>query len=169
MKNTLNFINADDIFFHMSDGGLLLLSYKGEEIGRVAVVRMFPFQYEEEYIALRYENYSRHDKENEIGILRSLSQLSKPQAQLVREELQKRYFIPDILSVYDVKEEFGHTTWQTDTTAGKREFTVTDMGTNVRNLGNNRIMLTDVYGNRYYIPDITKTDDKAQKILEIWI
>lgn len=169
MENALKFINADDIFFHMSDGGLLLLTYKGEEIGRVAVIRMFPFQYEEEYIVLRCENYSRHDKENEIGILRSLSQLNTQQAQLVREELGKRYFIPDIISVSDVKDEFGHTTWKTDTTAGKREFTVTDMGTNVRNLGNNRVMLTDVYGNRYYIPDITKSDDKVQKVLEIWI
>lgn len=169
MENKLNYINPSDLFFYLSDGGLLCLKFKGEETGRVAVVRMFPFQYEEEYIALRCENYSRHDKENEIGILRSLAELSQGQAQLVREELEKRYFIPDILNVCDVKEEFGNTTWRTDTTAGKREFTVTDMGTNVRHLGNNRIMLTDVYGNRYYIPDITKADDKTLKVLEIWI
>lgn len=169
MENKLNYINPSDLFFYLSDGDLLYLKFKGEETGRVAVVRMFPFQYEEEYIALRCENYSRHDKENEIGILRSLTELSESQAQLVREELAKRYFIPDILNVYDVKEEFGNTTWKTDTTAGKREFTVTDMGTNVRHLGNNRIMLTDVYGNRYYIPDITKADDKTLKVLEIWI
>lgn len=169
MENTLNYINAKDALFHLSEGGLLQLTYKGEEIGRIAAVRMFPFQYEEEYIALRCENYSRKDKEHEIGILRSIAELSDTQAELVRGELKKRYFIPDILEVFDVKEEFGHTTWKVNTTAGKREFTVTDMGTNVRNLGNNRIMMTDVYGNRYYIKDITQADDKTVKILEIWI
>ena len=148
---------------------LLFLKYKGEDLGRVSIIRMFPFKYEEEYIVIRQENYSRHDKENEIGILRKVSQLPENQASLVRKELEKRYFIPEIISVSDVKEEFGSATWKTVTTAGEREFTMTDLGTNVRGLGANRVMLTDVYGNRYYIPDITKADDKTQKVLEIWI
>ena len=83
--------------------------------------------------------------------------------------MKKRYFIPEIVSVSDVKEEFGSAAWKTVTTAGERDFTMTDLGTNVRSLGQNRVMLTDVYGNRYYIPDITKTEDKVQKVLEIWI
>ena len=87
----------------------------------------------------------------------------------MRKELQRRYFIPDITKVDEVKDEFGHTMWKTQTTAGAREFTVTDMSSNVFNLGNNKIMLVDVYGNRYYIPDITKLDDKTMKVLEIWI
>ena len=169
MEEKISFINAGDLEFYTSESSLLFLRYKGEDIGRVSIIRMFPFKYEEEYIVIRQENYSRHDRESEIGILRTISELSEEQAKLVREELKKRYFIPDIISVSDVKEEFGSATWKTMTTAGERDFTMTDLGTNVRNLGNNKIMLTDVYGNRYYIPDITKADDKTQKVLEIWI
>ena len=169
MQEKITFINANDLKFYTSPSSLLFLCYKGEELGRVSIIRMFPFKYEEEYIVIRQENYSRNDKESEIGILRSLNELPENQANLVREELKKRYFIPDIISVSDVKEEFGSATWKTTTTAGERDFTMTDLGTNVRNLGNNKIMLTDVYGNRYYIPDITKADDKTQKVLEIWI
>ena len=167
MEERLKFINANDLEFYTSDTSLLFLRYKGTDLGRVSIIRMFPFRYEEEYIVIRQENYSRHDKENEIGILRAVSELPENQAILVRKELEKRYFIPEILSVSDVKEEFGSATWKTNTTAGEREFTMTDLGTNVRGLGKNRVMLTDVYGNRYYIPDITKADDKTQKVLEI--
>lgn len=169
MEERLSFVNANDLEFYTSDTSLLFLRYKGEDFGRVSITRMFPFKYEEEYIVIRQENYSRQDRENEIGILRAISELSEKQAKLVREELKKRYFVPDIISVNDVKEEFGSASWKTVTTAGEREFTMTDLSANVRNLGGNRVMLTDVYGNRYYIPDITKADDKTQKVLEIWI
>ena len=128
---------------------------------------MFPFRFEDEYIVIRQENYSRHDKETEIGILRSVGELSENQEAIVRRELEKRYFIPEILSVSDVKEEFGSASWKTVTTAGEREFTMTDLGSNVRPLGKNKVMLIDVYGNRYYIPDVTKAEDKVQKVLEI--
>ncbi|MBQ3023093.1 MAG: DUF1854 domain-containing protein [Clostridia bacterium] len=169
MQEKINFINVDDLEFYTSDTSLLFLRYKGEDLGRVSIIRMFPFKYEEEYIVIRQENYSRFDKENEIGILRAVNELPESQAKLVFEELKKRYFIPEIISVSEVKEEFGSATWKTVTTAGERDFTMTDLGTNVRSLANNKVMLTDVYGNRYYIPDITKMDDKTQKVLEIWI
>lgn len=169
MNNTINYIDVNDIFFYLSEGGLLCLKYKGKDVGRVAAIRMFPFEYEDEYIALRCENYSRHDKEKEIGIIRNVSDLPEEQAKLLTKELQKRYFIPDIIEVFNLKEDFGHTTWQVDTTAGKREFSITDMGTNVRNLGGGRILLTDVFGNRYYIKDLEKLGDKTLKVLEIWI
>ena len=169
MKNTLDFINPSHIEFYESKGGLLCLKYEGEDMGRVSILRMFPFQYEEEYLCVKSETYSREEKEKEIGIIRKLSDFPLGQREMVIKELSKRYFVPEITAVNEVKDEFGHTMWKVVTTAGEREFTVTDMSSNVRNMGNNRIMLTDVYGNRYYIPDVTKVEDKALKILEIWI
>ena len=169
MENKLEYLKPSELHFESLEGGLLELNFKGEHIGRIAVLRMFPFEYEEEYLCIRRENYTREDKEKEVGILRRLSDLCKEQAELVRSELARRYFIPEIIEVHDVKEEFGHTIWNVTTTSGKREFTVTDMNTNVLNLGKGRIMLTDVYSNRYYIPDIEKADDKTVKIIEIWI
>lgn len=169
MSGKIEYLNPQELTFSLNDSGLITASLKGEDLGRVAVLRMFPFEFEEEYLCVRYENYRRTDKECEVGIIRKLSDFPKQQQEIVRGELKKRYFVPDIVKVNEVKDEFGHTMWKTVTTAGEREFTVTDMSSNVINLGNNRIMLVDVYGNRYYIPDITKTDDKTLKILEIWI
>lgn len=169
MSNKIEYLTPGMISFSENESGLIMATVDGKNAERVAVLRMFPFDYTEEYLCVRYENYSRNDKETEIGIIRRLSDFSEEQAEIVRRELEKRYFIPEVIKVNEVKDEFGSTMWKTETTAGEREFTVTDMSSNVFNLGNNKIMLTDVYGNRYYIPDITKTDDKTMKILEIWI
>lgn len=169
MSDKIKYITPEEINFSENESGLITAKFNGQSPQRVAVLRMFPFDYAEEYLCIRYENYNRSDKETEIGIIRRLSDFDENQAEIVRRELQKRYFIPDIIKVNEVKDEFGHTMWKTETSAGEREFTVTDMSSNVFNMGNNKIMLTDVYGNRYYIPDITKMDDKTVKILEIWI
>ncbi len=169
MSEKIEYIAPAQITFYNNESGLIMANFQGNDMGRVAVLRMFPFDYDEKYLSVRCERYSREDKESEIGIIKDLSEFDALQSQIVRDELLKRYFIPDILKVYEVKEEFGNTMWKTKTSAGEREFTVTDMNANVLNLGNNKIMLTDIYANRYYIPDITKMDDKTIKILEIWI
>ena len=169
MSDKIEYITPSEIFFSENESGLITAKVGNDDAKRVAVLRMFPFDYTEEYLCIRYENYTRSDKEAEIGIIRSLSEFSEEQIAIVRRELEKRYFVPEIIKVNEVKDEFGHTRWKTETTAGEREFTVTDMSNNVINLGNNRVMLVDVYGNRYCFSDITKTDDKTMKILEIWI
>ena len=43
------------------------------------------------------------------------------------------------------------------------------MGSNIKLIGKDKVMLVDVYGNRYCIPDISMLKDNELKILEIWI
>lgn len=169
MEKKLNYIYPQDISFFNSDNSLLMAKTADGEVGRCAVLRMFPLEHCEEYLCVKKENYERSDRETEIGIIKDLKDFPREEADLVREELKKRYFAPNILTVEDVKEEAGSTFWKVKTDAGDTEFTLNDMSNNILNTGNNRIMLTDVYGNRFFIPDITKVGDKAQKILEIWI
>lgn len=165
----INYINSQDLEFYISEGGLLCLIYKETDLGRVGVSRMFPFQFDEEYISVRPENHLREDSENELGIIRNLADLPQKQRELLNMELKKRYFMPDITEIENIKEEFGNISFEVITTAGKRNFTVTDMSSNIRTVGKNRVMLTDVYGNRFCIPDITLLKDKELKVLEIWI
>ena len=169
MSEILNFINPDDYEFYISDGRLLCLKYKKQNVGRVSVKRMFPFQFPDEYIAVCSENYNRKDSENEIGIIRDMNLLRDDQIAILKRELHKRYFIPDVIKVESIKEEYGNITFVAETTAGRREFNITDPGSNIKNIGMDKLLLTDVYGNRYYIPDINAVDEKTMKILEIWI
>ncbi len=165
----LNYLKSGECKFYENDAGLLMLVKNGEDMGRVAVQRMFPLHNEYTYLSVRKENYLRSDEDSEIGIIRDLSEFDARQREIVKKELRMRYFVPKIVSIKSVKEEFGSTVWETETTAGQHGFTVTDMGTNVVNLGNNRVLLIDVYGGRYEIPDVSKIGDKAMKVLEIWL
>lgn len=169
MEKKLNYITPDEIAFYNSEGGLLMARYKGEDIGRIAVLRMFPLQYDEEFLSVRPQNYDRFDKESETGIIRNLKDFPDDAKGLVRAELERRYFVPDIIAVKEVKEQIGHILWKVTTNKGDREFTLTDMSVNITNLGGGQILLTDVYGNRYRIADITKLDDKTMRVIEIWI
>lgn len=167
--NEIKYISqADGTFYELESG---LIAYKSDEkdYGRVAVLRMFPLQYSDEYLSVRTENYARGDKNEEIGIIRNLQDFDDLQKAIINRELQKRYFIPEIVEVLSIEEEFANSMWSVETTAGKVDFTVNDMGSNLLDLGNNKIMLTDVFGNRYIIPDVTKIGDKALQVLEIWI
>lgn len=169
MLNDIKYISPGDCLFYENETGLIGLKYKGEDLGRVAVLKLFPLSMDKKMLSVRSENYERADNESEIGIIEDLERFNLQQQEIVLHELAKRYFMPAITKVTDVSEEFGHTMWKVETTAGKTEFTVDDMSSNVINLGNNRIMLIDVFSNRFLIEDVSKLEDKALKILEIWI
>jgi len=165
----LNYIDTQNIEFYISKGKLLCLKLDGKDVGRVSIKRMFPFQFPDEYISVCPENHLRNETEKEIGIIRKLNNLPKIQKDILIDELNKRYFMPDIVEIIKIKEEFGNLSFEVITDAGKSEFTVTDMGSNIKSLGTNKIMLTDVYGNRFCIPNVNALKDKELKILEIWL
>ena len=165
----LNYINTQDVEFYISEGKLLCMRLKGTDIGRVSVKRMFPFQFPNEYISISPENHSRNDSEAEIGIIRNLNDLQNSQKDILEKELDKRYFIPNILEIKKIKEEFGSMSFEVVTEAGNHVFTITDMGSNIKALESGKVMLTDVFGNRFCIPDVKGLNDKTLKILEIWI
>ena len=165
----INYLTQENTEFYENQSGLLMMKYNGEDMGRVSVRRLFPLKHEQEFLSVCKENFSRNDKNEEIGIIRLLSEFEDNQAQMVKNELKRRYFIPEITRVETVSEEFGHTSWKVETNAGKREFTVEDMASNLIRLSENSVILVDVYGNRYLFADIKKLGDKTMQTLEIWI
>ncbi len=171
MKNyaEINYLTPSDCVFYRTEGGLLGLRLKGQDLGRVALVRMFPLRDPDKFISVRRENRSRNDSRGEFGVIEDLTPFAGEQRALIDEELNRRYFVPEITNVDKVKEEYGHTYWETQTTAGSRSFTAFDLNSNLLNLGDNKAMIIDVDGNRYIFPDVTKLGEKALRLLEIWL
>ena len=87
MSDNIKYITPEEINFSENESGLIMSEFNWQVPGRVALLRMFPFDYTEEYLCVRYENYNRSDKETEIGIIRRLSDFSESQAGIVRREL----------------------------------------------------------------------------------
>lgn len=165
----MNYLDASLVEFYKTDSGFTAMKYNNIDYARVAILKLFPFKFENEYLSVRKETDKRTEKAEEIGILRSIENLPQVQKQIVTEELKRRYFMPEVTSVIKAKEEYGHSTWLVETTSGKREFTVKDMNSNLLHLGNNKVIITDICGNRFLFNDITKMGDQAMKIAEIWL
>ncbi len=170
-KNAANvrYLTANDIKFYETEGSLLGAFVDGEDVGRVDILRLFPLHQKDKYLSVRRKAESHRDRNTELGIIETLENFSHKEQELVTHELEKRYFVPEIIKVKNAKEEFGHTYWETETTAGERNFTTFDMSSSLIRISENSVMLIDVDGSRYLIPDLKKADDKAMKILDIWL
>lgn len=165
----VRYLTSSDIKFYETKGGLLGAVLDGEDVGRCDVLRLFPLHQPENYLSVRRQAQSHRDRSTELGIVETLDSFSMEEKALIRHELEKRYFLPEITKVKNAKEEFGHTYWEVETNAGERSFTTFDMSSSLIRVSSNSVILIDVDGSRYLIPDLSKADDKAMKILDIWL
>lgn len=156
-------LNPADLEFDRTSGGFVTLTVRGEEperYERINAFRTFPLSAGNQYLSLR-------DREgDEIGIIESLEDLAPAQATLLRDELDRRYFTPLIRRVESLKEEFGYSYWTVDTDAGRRRFTVQSGKNNVTMVGTGRLVIVDVDGNRFEVPDYTRLDRSVMRTLE---
>jgi hypothetical protein len=101
----------------------------------------------------------------DIGLVIDPSQLDPESRLVVDQDLEKRYFVPLIRKVYSVKEEFGTIAWDVDTDKGRRELLVRNIRDNLQELTSSRVIVTDVDGNRFEFPDISRLDSRTQGII----
>ena len=157
-------LKASEMELARTAGGFVTLTVRGgeqpERYERISAFRAFPLSAAGHYISLR-------DREcDEIGIVESLDDLTPEQAALVRDELDRRYFTPLIERVESLKEEFGYSYWTVDTDAGRRRFTVQSGKNNVTMVGDGRLVIVDVEGNRFEVADYTRLDRSVLRTLE---
>ncbi len=161
----LRYLNKDNAEFRRTPGGFVSLDYGGKHYARVGVYRAFPLTEPERYISIREAD----EKAREIGMVEKLTDLAEDQAEMLREQLRLRYFMPVIEKVLNVKDEYGHVYFEVKTNLGVCRFT-THMGQEAFvSLTDSRIMITDLDGNRYEIPDINRLSAIERKKLDLFI
>ena len=135
-----------------------------EDCGRVFLHRLFP------YTELT-TNISVMNKDNEeIGIIADVDAFGNDEAiQLIKNELEIKYFVPKIKSIMLLKEKFGFSNWKVDTDVGVVTFTVRDTYRSIIRIGETRMYILDNDGNRYEIEDFTKLDRKSYRKIELYI
>lgn len=161
----MRFLTKDNAKFSRTDGGFVALKFGEKEYSRVGVYLTFPLTEPEEYISIREAD----EKAKEIGIIEKLSELDKDQQDMIREQIKLRYFMPTITKVLDIKDEYGYAYWNVITGFGACRFTTRMSGDAVILLGEARLMVTDIDGNRYEIPDFYKLSVGERKKLDLFI
>ncbi|MCL1792516.1 MAG: DUF1854 domain-containing protein [Oscillospiraceae bacterium] len=105
----------------------------------------------------------------EIGIISNISVFGETQQKYLAEELGRKYFVPIIEVITNVKEKYGFSYWEVGSDIGKIKFTVHDAYRNILKITDDRIMVTDVNGNRYEITSLDKLDRKSFRRIELFL
>ena len=128
---------------------------------RVKVVRAAPLSYPNQYISLL------DAKDEEICMVPDLKQLDEEMRRIVQEELDRRYLTSTIQQIASIRNEFGTSYWDVQTNRGRREFVVQNVAENAQWLGEHRLLLVDVDGNRFEIPNLGDLDRKSLGMVEL--
>ncbi len=160
---TVEFLNPSECCFCFNSNGFLVADIGGESKGRVKLIRAYPYSLLDEYICV-------HDLEdNELGIIRDLKELDGDSCAAANKELEARYYCPTVTAVKSVKERMGHFYFETLIDGREKNFTVRDLTRNLRFAGENTLLIFDVDGNRYIIPEYEKIERKSKRLLEPYL
>lgn len=162
-KLTIEFLEPQKCVFGFNTNGFLTMTYDEEQKGRVKLIRAYPYSLKERYICV-------HDLEdNEIGIIHDLNELDDVSKKSACKELESRYYCPTVSTVKSVKERMGHFYFQTVIDGKEKNFTVRDITKNMRFAADGTLLIFDMDGNRYVIPDFDKTEPKSKRLLEPYL
>ncbi len=180
-------INTDELFkrrpsipltpanakFSPSKGGMISLTVQGENgeefFERVVVLRSFPVTAPDEFLSVREPDTRKKGRGAEVGMIRYLSDFDDETKKLINAELDLRYFTPVIQRILSVKDKFGYSYWEAETTAGKVSFVLNNPFSQIRVLEDSRIYISDMDGNSFMIPDPAALDRASYRRIEVYI
>lgn len=167
-------LTPENARFFRSGGGLISLELKKkdgstETFERVVVIRSFPISNPDEYISVREPSTKHRGNGEEIGMIRNIKLFDGEMADLIGEELERRYFTPDVNRIFSVKEKFGYLYFDAQTTAGRVKFVLNNPYSNFRKLENGSVLITDMDGNCFMIQNPSELDRSSYKKIEIYL
>lgn len=134
-----------------------------QDLGRVLFHKAFPFERPEEYISVQDEDG------REYGIIRSLKDFDGKGREIIEKALKRKYFCPEIKKIKKLQEQFGYSCWVVDTDVGELELVLKDTFGSIIRISDTYLVINDVSGNRYVIPDVTRLDRKSFRKIELYL
>ena len=160
--------------FYHSKGNLIsldLINENGETefFERVVILRAFPITNPEEFLSVREPDSKKMGRGKEIGMIRYMSEFDEASTKLFLEELDRRYFTPKLTRIIAIKDKFGYLYWDAETSAGHVTFVLTNPFSNIRVLEDDRIIINDIDGNVFEIPEPKKLDTASYRKIEMYL
>jgi hypothetical protein len=139
---------------------LLLTTEDNPEPVRVKPARCFPLTEPEHYVSLLI------DDDTEYGMLYDPRQLEPKSRRVLRRTLERMYFLPVIQKINSISDDLGVMRWDVETSKGPRVFEVRGRD-DVRLVTQGHVVIRDIDGNRYHIPDLSKLDANSRLMMEV--
>ena len=131
---------------------------------RVLLHRLFPYDETDSYISVLDTD------QNELGMILSLDDFEGDSRAALESELERKYFVQHIYKVLEVKDRHGFTYWRVISDGDRElEFTLHDTYRSIFRVGDGRLIITDVDGNRYCIENVSKLDAASYKRIELYL
>ena len=154
--------------FYVTAGSFTGLKYNDKDYKHITLRRALPVSRPHDYISVA-------DSENkEIGIIRTVDELSDAQKIIVLNELENRYYCPEIIEVTSVKDKLGYVYMELrlKNKSGKiyqKSCAIKDVSRNIRMLSDTSVIVFDVDGNRYLISSVSDLDKNSLKRLDPYL
>ncbi len=155
--------------FHWRGGSApIRLTVKDRSILHVFATYAFPQTDPLRYIQF-YEGRADGARGDLFGMLRELTGLGAHERAIVEECLRRGYLVPRVLRVIEVRDIIHLVHWIVETDRGHCEFDMNSTHEQIDRRDNGRVILKDLDGNRYEIPDWRKLDAHSRGILEFYV
>ena len=137
-----------------------LIFKDGQIIENLEPRRLFPITDTEHYITLL------NDKEKEIALIRSLSDLDEVSREVLEDCFREYYMIPKITQILEVHDKFGVLEFKAMSDRGVVSFRIRNRHSDIKNLHDSgRIVIRDSDDNRYEIPQFEDLDKHSKHCL----
>ena len=153
--------------FYIKNGFLALkANIDGEEknFDRVFLHRDFPHELLWEYISVI------DGDGKEIGLIYNIEDFNSETVELLKKEIERKYYSPVIAEIQSLKERYGFSYWKVRLDDGREQsFTMQDTFRNIVHTGEDSATIIDVDGNRYQLKSISELDRKSYRKIELYL
>lgn len=134
-----------------------------QDLGRVLFHRAFPYEKPDQFISVQDE------EGREYGIIKNLADFNGEDRAIIDEALHRKYFCPEIKKINKLEEQFGYSLWEIETDVGTLEISLKDTFGSIIRISDTYLVIVDVSGNRYILPDVTALDRKSYRKIELYL
>ncbi|MFC1713726.1 DUF1854 domain-containing protein [Candidatus Poribacteria bacterium] len=170
IEEELTILDPKELSIYRDEFNRLRLKMEGngkngdnEEHPAVVAVMGFPLTNPDQFISIIGMKDGKKDKE--IGIIEDTKKLDSKSRKILKGELKRAYFMPQITKINRLKEDHGMMKFDVDTDKGQREFE-TRYKEDIRKLKGGHVVIKDSDGNRYEIKDYRRLDQKSVVLID---
>lgn len=127
------------------------LTHNGETHG-IFLIRGFPASRPESFLSVR--TWDEDGDDCELGMIRHLDDWPPETQALLREALERRYLLREIIAIHGMRLDLGFLECDVETPKGRMQFAMRWTSGRGPEFGENGKLLIDMDGNRWVVPDV---------------
>lgn len=161
MEAALKIFTPQSIRFWKDSWQNVYMDAADETLGPLTVKRAFPLTAPQDIIVLE-ESDGRF-----LGIIKEYGKMDSESVRILEMALEAEFFLPQILKIYDIKDQLGLLTWWVETDRGPRQFEVRNRRRDIRWFSDTHVVIQDADGNKYEIADLFRLDMASRQKVEM--